>query len=363
MTGSAAIARRSRRRYEVPHARRRRRPSTPRAKARACRRCAAPADAEPPAAGPTLRREVTVTGEIVRIGDLIENAGAVAEVAIFRAPDLGQTGSVPARRVAEAVRPHQIIGLDTRGLDEVAVTRASRAITAKEIEARLIARARRPTRARRREGAGDRASTTRCARSTSSRARLPSSRSRGSAMIRARAAFDAVIELPGAAAARRAPLRLTGTLNETFEAAVLLRAVAQGDTVKASDVTVERRPKSELAPAIATDGRAAHRARRQARAASRARSIRQADLMKPELVARNETVTIVFEVPGIMLTIRGKALGSGRAGRPHQRAQRAIEAHRAGARSAAPAASPSPPRPRAWRPAADPSNPQRKRAE
>ena len=56
-----------------------------------------PAQAEQPAAGPALKREVIVTGELVRIGDLVENAGAVAEVAIFRAPDLGQTGGVPAR--------------------------------------------------------------------------------------------------------------------------------------------------------------------------------------------------------------------------------------------------------------------------
>src|SRR5712692_6093659 len=98
---------------------------------------AAPAEAEKAPAGPTLKREAIVTSEIVRIGDLIENAGAVAEVAIFRAPDLGQTGSVPARRVAEAVRSHQIVGLDTRGIDEVLVTRASRAIGVKEIEARL----------------------------------------------------------------------------------------------------------------------------------------------------------------------------------------------------------------------------------
>ena len=81
-----------------------------------------PAQAEQPAAGPALKREVIVTGELVRIGDLVENAGAVAEVAIFRAPDLGQTGGVSARRIAEAVRAHQIIGLDTRGIEEVAVT-------------------------------------------------------------------------------------------------------------------------------------------------------------------------------------------------------------------------------------------------
>src|SRR5262249_16669321 len=65
--------------------------------------------AEPPR--PTLKRAVTVTGEIVRIGDLVENAGVVAEVAIFRAPDLGHSGSVPAARVVEAVRPHHITQL------------------------------------------------------------------------------------------------------------------------------------------------------------------------------------------------------------------------------------------------------------
>src|SRR5262249_46491252 len=83
------------------------------------------------AAGPALRRAVTVTGEIVRIGDLIENAGAVADVPIFRAPDLGQTGSLPATRVLEAVRKHHIIWLNTRGYDEVVVTRATRVVDGK----------------------------------------------------------------------------------------------------------------------------------------------------------------------------------------------------------------------------------------
>src|SRR6476620_9003905 len=69
--------------------------------------------------GPALKAEATVVGELVRIGDLIENPGAVADVAIFRAPDLGQTGSVPASRVIDAVLTHHIIGLDTRGLTEV----------------------------------------------------------------------------------------------------------------------------------------------------------------------------------------------------------------------------------------------------
>ena len=36
--------------------------------------------------------------------------------------------------------------------------------------------------------------------------------------------------------------------------------------------------------------------------------------MKPELVQRNETVTLIYEVPGIALTVRGKALEGGAEG-------------------------------------------------
>jgi flagellar basal body P-ring formation protein FlgA len=44
------------------------------------------------------------------------------------------------------------------------------------------------------------------------------------------------------------------------------------------------------------------------------RPLRAADLMKPELVQRNESVTLVYEVPGVMLTVRGKAVEGGAEG-------------------------------------------------
>jgi flagella basal body P-ring formation protein FlgA len=42
--------------------------------------------------------------------------------------------------------------------------------------------------------------------------------------------------------------------------------------------------------------------------------IRQADVAKPELVGRGETVTIVFQVPGITVSIVGKAVEPGALG-------------------------------------------------
>ena len=87
---------------------------------------------------PKLKELVTVTAEVVRIGDLVDNAGAAANVAVFRAPDLGQTGAVDIARVTEALKPHVIAVLDTGGLSQVVVTRLSRVITGKDIEERIV---------------------------------------------------------------------------------------------------------------------------------------------------------------------------------------------------------------------------------
>ena len=70
-----------------------------------------------------LRANVTVTGDVVRIGDVIDNAGTAAQIAIYRAPDLGTTGSLPTEQVLDALRAHQVIGVDTRDIKEISVTR------------------------------------------------------------------------------------------------------------------------------------------------------------------------------------------------------------------------------------------------
>jgi flagella basal body P-ring formation protein FlgA len=260
---------------------------------------------------PTLKAEATVSSAIVRIGDLVDNAGAVADVPIFRAPDLGQRGAVPADSVIDAVRPHHIVGLDTRGLAEVLVTRASRAITAKDFEMRIV-------RALAGQyGLADAKSLTvifdnepRMMQAEPASGELRITRL---AFEQRSGRFDASLEMPGSATARQAPLRFTGSLTETFEAAVPVRALAQGEVLKISDLTLARRPKAEFAVGTITNAeQAVGLAVRRPLLAGRA--MRQSDLQKPELVARNENVTITYEVPGIVLTMRGQALEAGSLG-------------------------------------------------
>src|SRR5215475_4749499 len=85
-------------------------------------------------APPVLRPAVSVTSDIVRIGDVIDNAGPAGQIAIYRAPDLGTTGSLPTTQVIATLRAHQVIGVDTKDIKEVTVTRLARNVAAKDIQ-------------------------------------------------------------------------------------------------------------------------------------------------------------------------------------------------------------------------------------
>jgi flagella basal body P-ring formation protein FlgA len=263
-------------------------------------------------ASPLLKHSVTVTSDVVRIGDLIDNAGTAAQIAIFRAPDLGTAGAVSTAQVLQAVRAHALIGIDTAGISEVLVTRASRVITGKDVEARIAEAV-----ALQLGLSGDSEVAARLDREfrplhVDSGATAPLQVARLSFDPRS-GQFDALLELPGSTPARSLRLRFSGKAMETVEVAALTHPLARGEVVRASDIVVERRPKSEAGTDVASEtGRVAGMALRRAMRAGQI--LRQADLMRPELVQRNENVTLVFEAPGIMLTSRAKALETGAEG-------------------------------------------------
>jgi flagellar basal body P-ring formation protein FlgA len=267
------------------------------------------ARAETPA--PRLKELVSVTSELVRIGDLADHAGPAADTAVFRAPDLGQTGTVPVARVAEALRQHGVTQIDAGGLSEVVVTRLSRAISGDDIKDR-IARA-----FARQFGFGDAQNLAVILDRDLRVLHVEAAATADLVLSRMNAEprtgrFDVAFELPGSMAARRQPLRFTGTITELIPAATIVRAMRPGEVVKASDVVVERRPKTEAgADAIASEQAVGLAARHPLRAGQ---VLRAADLTKAQVVQRNEPVTIVYDAPGVMLTVRGKAVEGGAVG-------------------------------------------------
>ena len=93
---------------------------------------------------PVLRANVTVASDIVRIGDVIDNAGSAAQIAIYRAPDLGTTGSLPTAQVLATLQAHQVIGVDTRDIKTIAVTRLSRMVQVKDLQQQIARALERP---------------------------------------------------------------------------------------------------------------------------------------------------------------------------------------------------------------------------
>ena len=262
-------------------------------------------------AAPALRANVQVSGDIVRIGDLIDNAGSAAQIAIYRAPDLGTTGSLPVPSVINALRAHQVIGVDTRDLKEITVTRLARAIDGKDIEAQV------GHALERKNGLGDAANLSLTFDRDPTDIRLDAAFTGAMQPTSVRydnrnGRFDVTFEIANDSGISGTKLRFTGTAIETVEAAVLVRAVERNEVLKSSDVVVERRPKAEVGSDAAVRDRAVGmQARRQIRAGQ---PLKVADLAKPDLVQRDQNVTLIYESPGLYLTVRGKALEVGTEG-------------------------------------------------
>jgi len=169
-------------------------------------------------ATPVLRANVNVVGDLVRVGDVIDNAGSAAQIAIYRAPDLGTTGSLPTEQVLSALRAHQVIGVDTRDIKEIAVTRLARTFEAKDIEL-AVARA-----LEHRGGLGDAANLSLAFDRDVGDLKLDSSNTGAMAVVSARFEprnnrFDVSFEIANDNIAAPTKLRFTGAAIETVEAA------------------------------------------------------------------------------------------------------------------------------------------------
>lgn len=256
---------------------------------------------------PTFRSTVLVSAAIVRIGDLVENSPSdKAQIAVFRAPDLGDTGLVPVERVLEALRPHDVVEVDNTGITEIAVTRASRVVGSTEIKRRIAELMAQRLRIENPDNIALNLDAPLSAIHLEASNTAPLQTLRFNSDPR-NGRFDIVFRTDGT------PLRVTGIAAEAFDAIVATRPLARGDILRDSDVAIEKRPRTEMqgdpvrdvASAIGMELRQAIRP---------GQPLRSADLGKPQMVKRGEPVMLLYEVPGIVLTARGKAEENGAMG-------------------------------------------------
>jgi flagella basal body P-ring formation protein FlgA len=256
---------------------------------------------------PSLRANVSVRSDLVTIADFFEGAGTTGSTAIFRSPDLGKTGTVSAAKVVLAAKAAGLYDATAGSLVNVTVTHEARQITQDDIQ-RLISDA------------------------AVKQADLPE----GSEL---QISFDVPLEVHETDANSGNPMHLGGLtyspITGRFEAIVifdvgngvererlrgsavemvptlnLTRAINRGDIIAADDVVTIKQPRRVVGNVKAIEasqiiGMAAKRTLRPDN------QITLADFAPPVLVARGDTVTLVFELPGIMLTARGTAQDSG----------------------------------------------------
>ena len=262
-------------------------------------------------AAPTLRASVTVTSDVVRVGDLIDNAGSAALIPVYRSPDLGTTGALPVAQVLSVLRGKQVIGVMTGDIKEVSVTRLARTLASKDLE-NAVASA-----LERRFGLGEAANISVTFDRGMSDMRLDAANTGALQPVATRydarsGRFDITFEINNDNNPVPTKLRFAGTAIETVEVAVLTRDIERTEMLKSSDVAQERRPRAEVTGEPATRERAVGmQLRRPMRAGM---PIRVADIAKPEFVQRDQSVTIIYRVPGLYLTTRGKAAESGAEG-------------------------------------------------
>lgn len=261
---------------------------------------------------PTLRADVSTQRDILTLGDLVLGLPpAVAQMPAFRAPALGETGTIQAHRIAEALRAQGVDGLLDGGAAQVVVTRAARRISMAEVDA-AVKKA-----IEERFGVEARSMTIQLDSGLPTLVVEPELK--GLVQIQD-LAFDprsrrlsATLTLPGSAQLRLRPARVAGQLVDTVEVVVPIRALNRGEIIQATDVSIERRARDAagqefLGDAFSVIGKAARRS------LSAGQLLRNADLQRQEVVARNEVVTVVFETPGLVLTMRGRAQEAGAQG-------------------------------------------------
>lgn len=267
-----------------------------------------PVLAAPALAEPTLRAEALVSGEVVTVGDLIDGAHGLEGVALFRAPDPGQTGPLPAAAAIAAARRAGVRDVVANGVREVFVTRTSREVTRVHLAGAITARA-----ATEYGCDVDAIETTldpEIADAHLDAALTGALQVTRFALDPKTGRFDAGVEIAGAPRGQNA-IRVTGQAVETVEVATLSRPFARGEIVSAAEVRPDRRPKTQALDALRPSevaGLAAKRALREDQ------PLRSGDLMRPQHVERGAFVTLVYATSGVSLSLKAKALAAGAAG-------------------------------------------------
>ncbi len=259
---------------------------------------------------PVLRSQVMTLSEIVTVGDFYSNAGLLAQTPLFRSPDLGTSGNVPASLVAKRARDAGLEGAGTDGLRTVVVHRGATKLKRHQLE-NLI----RTNFFKRDAGLTEASLDIKFIQAPETILadpkvhdpvridRIDWSRDNGYFTVYGTIAVEHGTK----------QLIVTGTAVEMIEVLALSQPLKRGDIIREDDLTTIRLPKTKVMTAALQDG--TDIIGKAARIHLRSNQpISKKDFERPMLIGRGDKVTVTYEVGSMKLTSRAKALTDGAKG-------------------------------------------------
>ncbi len=265
----------------------------------------AAAFAASPLAAATLRSHVEVRDAMVRLGDLLDDAGAAADRVVAPAPQPGERASLSVHDIAAAARD---AGLSFRsnGVGFVTVARLGQAVAEQDLEERI-------TRALASRGGKGPFRI----RITSHRGPLylPLSADRSELQVesidfdRRSGRFSATLALPGDGGLKRR-ISLSGVAEAERHVPVLTHALGPGDVITARDIDWIRMPARQVNRTMITDD-ALLLGREPVRPLRAGAPLRLSEVQRPLLVHKGAIVTMIVQRGGLLLSATGKAMQDG----------------------------------------------------
>ncbi|MGG5817969.1 flagellar basal body P-ring formation chaperone FlgA [Falsiroseomonas sp. HW251] len=249
----------------------------------------------------TLRPFAVVDDAVVRLSDLFDNAGPRAAVVLGPAPAPGGRQVIETAQIAAIARANGIAWRPVGGGERVVLERPGRQLSRDEIVLALRG-------ALRGQGLEEEAELEIQAFAP------PMVPERAFVQL---AVEGAVLDLPGARFAATLAIvaegmptqrvRLAGRVVATVPVLVATRRLALGEVMRAQDVRQARIPAGRLRPGSAQEPeQVVGQALRRPAAADQ--PIMLADLSTPLAIERGQTVTMIYDIPGMALTAQGRAM-------------------------------------------------------
>lgn len=252
---------------------------------------------------PVARPVVLAAGPLLRLGDLFENAGPLADRAVGAAPQPGRRMLLDAADLAAIARRHGLPWRPLSGDERSVVERPGRPVPRAEIETLLRDELSR-------QGADPEAEIELPAFAPPlvPLASAPEVALEAAHYDAATRRFAATLVVAaGDIPAQR--LRLAGRALPTVPVAVAARRLAVGEIVGAGDIEERRMRAERVRPGTAQ--RAAEVLGRQMRRPIGAGlPFMLADLAAPAVVRRHQPVLMVLDAPGLSLTAQGRAMAA-----------------------------------------------------